>query len=74
MLRMKVNYLNYHESKKPMRSVKTKLCKNCDQLFTLSAVRTSYAQLFTPSDVTPRGTNPKTHRLNMTLKRQIAAL
>ena len=73
MLRMKVNYLNYHESKKPMRPVTTKLCKQIAISCSLCLLSEQDAQLITPSDVTPRGTNQETHRLKMTLKRQIAA-
>ena len=73
MLRMRVNHLNYHESKKHIRSIKTKLWKNWNQLINVSAVTTIYTQLFNPADVTPREANQKTHRLDMNLKRQIAA-
>ena len=74
MLRMRVNHLNYHESKKHIRSIKTKLWKNWNQLINVSAVTTIYTQLFSPADVTPREANQKTHRLDMNLKRQSAAL
>ena len=75
MLRLKVNYLNYHESKKNLYGLPQQNCVNKLQSAVPSVCFPEHnAQLFTPYDVTPRRANHETHRHEMNLKRQIAAL